>query len=291
MKIIKELALLLILIAFSRIYDTTGQIITKNLFKKDIHTIKEILNESALKHKKDYSVNNEKKYTFSKIKEKRNLILLNEPSNLNFFLEINQLKNNYDTNIPVCIIKNCFMPHGVCVGDSFCKCSKNFGNLLMIDLIERIRINNNENFISKLMSHNDIAYFFAEYFRKFYSESFCGYHKKSQLITFLLESIFLIGIGHFYSNRFFHGLLKFLLIALIILLVSSMKKSKIEIKFFMNVISDKLSFDYLYNFLFFILFVNFIFVHIVDVIMIASNQYLDGFGFPMISWNSRFYDH
>lgn len=294
MKIIKELALLLLLIAFSRIYYTNGQLITKNVFKQETHSTREILNESALKHNRDYFHYDNNIYKNSsntiKSKGKRSLQLSKEPSNLGIFLEINQLQNNFDNTNPMCNIDNCFMPHGVCVGDLVCKCSKYFGNLLKIDLIKRIRINNNENFISTLISQNNIAFYFAEYLRKFYSESFCAYHKKSQLIAFLLESIFIIGIGHFYLNRFLHGFFKMLLIMLVILLVFSMKKSKIDIKFFMCVESSKLSFAYFLNFLLFIFVVNFISIHIIDVIMIARNHYKDGFGFSMISWNTDFYN-
>lgn len=285
MKIIKELALLLILIAISRVNYTNGQLITKNTLKKDSPKSKEILNESALKHKRDYIT--EKFPNAHKSKEKRSLIL----SSSNIFLEINQLKNNFENKSPICSITNCFMPHGVCVEENVCKCSKYFGNLFMIDLIEKIKTNNIENFISVLLSQNEISFYFSDYFKKFYSEIFCGYHKKSQIIAFFLESIFLIGIGHFYLNRFFHGLFKLLLILFIILLVFSMKKSKIEIKFFMSITADKLSFDFFLNFMYFILVVNFIFIHLVDVIMIASNQYKDGFGFSMLSWNSHYNNH
>ncbi len=288
MKIIKEFALLLILVAFSRIFYINGQLITNNVFKGERLSSKEYINESSLRHKRNNDVYDYKKFsTAFKTKGKRSLVLLNDSFSLSFFLEINQIKDDYYINSLICNIKNCFMPHGVCIGDSVCKCSRYYGNLFMIDLTEKIKIKNSENFISKLLNQNDLAYYLAEYFRKKFSESFCAYQKKSQLIAFLLEFIFLMGIGHFYLNRFFHGFYKIFLIIFIILVWFSMKKSKIEIKFFLS-FSHKLSSDCLLNFLFFILVGNFIFIHIIDVIMIASNRYKDGFGFHIISWNSRF---
>jgi len=289
MKIIKESALLLILITFSRIYYSNGQLITNNAYKKDPQSSKETLNEYALKCKRHfYDEKNSEAYKF---KSKRNRILLKQPSYFNFFLEINQLKNYYENNNPICNIQNCFMPHGVCVAESICKCSKYFGNLFMIDLKERIKINNNENLVSILLTQNEFSYYLSEYMAKFYSEIFCGYHRKSQLIAFILESIFLIGIGHFYLNRFFHGIYKLVLIFLILLLVFSMKRSKIEKKFFLSITSDKQYLDVFLNFIFFVLIANFIFVHVVDVIMIASNKYLDGFGFSMLTWNSQYFNN
>jgi hypothetical protein len=287
MKIIKELFLLLIIIAFSIIYHISGQLITKNVLKKGLNFSKDSLNENTLKHKREFKSNIS---NASKIGQKINFIFLNEYSNLSFFVEIDQLKNKNEKNNPICNINNCFMPHGVCVGDNICKCAKNYGNLFMIDLIERIKINNIENFLSKLMSQNNSSYAFAEYIKNFYSENFCDYHKKSQLITFFLESVFLIGIGHFFLHRFFHGLFKLLLIILIILLVFSMKKSKIEIKFFMSISSDKPSLEFLLNFIHFILILSYLFIQTIDLLMIASNEYKDGFGFPMISWNSPYYN-
>lgn len=283
MKIITESVLLLIIIALSRVYYTNGQLITKNILKKDLNSSKNQLNEFTLKHKKEFIIDNS---NASIIERKENIISIDEQSNLNLFLQINHSRNKNDKNKQTCNIANCYMPHGVCIENTFCKCSKYYGNLLMIDLIERIKVNNNENFISKLMLQNKINYYFAHYFQNFHSDYFCSYHKKRQLIAFILESLFLVGIGHFYLNRFFHGLFKVLMILLIIFFFFSMKKCKIEVKFFISITSDKFSFDYFLNFMYFIFMLCFFTIHTVDLIMIANNKYKDGFGFTMISWNS-----
>ena len=44
--------------------------------------------------------------------------------------------------------------------------------------------------------------------KNFYGSNYCNYPRKFQIIAFLIESITIIGLGHFYLNRFLHGFIK-----------------------------------------------------------------------------------
>lgn len=185
-----------------------------------------------------------------------------------------------------CSIKNCFIPFGVCVKDDKCKCSRSYANLKHFNFLKYNRLNRSSLFIN-FFTDNFISNHIMSFLQNFYTATYCSYNRKSQFIAFILESIFIIGFGHFYLNRIFHGLLKMILILIILYIAYLMKKSKVEIKFFTSIKRDLRFIDYFYNFLYFLFFIIFLIIHIIDSIMLSTSIYSDGFGFSLFSWNNN----
>jgi len=286
MKIIKEVVLLLILIMFWKI---KGQLITKNIIKNEVSDYEKKINDENLKCKRDnVYINNAKKKGKNKklFYSSKNLI----SDDFIFLLEISQLKRDYVQSKPKvpCDIKNCFMPHGACVLDHICKCTKNYENLKFGDGNEKMKSQNNkDDLFSYYLTHSKFAKYFSSYIENLYTETFCSYHKKYQFLAFILECIFIFGFGHFYLNRIFHGLLKFILVTIILIFIFLLKRTKTEIKFFTSITSNKCLMNYVFNFFLFIFAFMFFILHSIDIMMLANNKYSDGFGFSMIPWNGQ----
>lgn len=179
-----------------------------------------------------------------------------------------------------------------------CKCSRLFRNLKsrQIKKIELSSFNKNNKYLLFLdwLHNNKISLNLINNLNNYfgYGLNFCVYPRKLQIVAFLMESITLIGFGHFYLYRFFQGLFKFGLLCSLILSIfiynkiRSINKSNKSIFFEEN----KNPFNHIYEQIFkFLCFMNYIFVmsfHIFDIYMLANNYYNDGFGFKLISWNS-----
>ena len=162
----------------------------------------------------------------------------------------------------ICNKKNCNIPYGECINEKVCKCIEPYANL-------EIFINNNINSVNN-------------------SNLYCRYKMKSQIIAFILEIIFIAGIGHFYMMRIFHGLLKLLLVFILSLIYFIIKKNNSEVKFYSG--ENNSTKNLLLNISMVLLISGLLAFQIYDLIMIGSNLYLDGYGIPLISWNKGLVD-
>jgi hypothetical protein len=99
---------------------------------------------------------------------------------------------------------------------------------------------------------------------------FCGYEQKKQLYTFFLEVCFLGGLGHLYAGRIAHGVIKLILIIILpFVLFYSAYWSK------WNPIVMIASTTICCGITIW---------HLVDVILIGMNKYMDGNGVPLLRW-------
>jgi hypothetical protein len=101
---------------------------------------------------------------------------------------------------------------------------------------------------------------------------YCDYKMKSQIVAFLLEVGFILGIGHIYLGRILHGLLKMNVI-LLFLFLDIFIKNKIGNK-------SLKSKNMYYNFSLFC-YICIILFHLVDIVMMGLNKYNDGYGMRM----------
>lgn len=113
---------------------------------------------------------------------------------------------------------------------------------------------------------------------------FCRYRQKSQAVEFILELMFLSGLGHLYSERSALGLMKLSFTIITIILIHFIKThipSETEQDDDRNhtaEISDKNKIlKYLPNAILFIFFS----VQIFDLFLICRNSYSDGYGIPL----------
>jgi len=105
----------------------------------------------------------------------------------------------------------------------------------------------------------------------------CNYKMKDQLTAFLLELIFIVGIGHLYCGRILHGIFKLIFWAAIIVC---------DILFRCVFKSYNWKTRKCINLLFFILYIIAIFGHTLDIMMFAMNKYKDGKHMPLYCWGN-----
>ena len=99
---------------------------------------------------------------------------------------------------------------------------------------------------------------------------FCTYEQKKQLYAFFLEVSFLGGMGHLYAGRVAHGIIKLILIILLpIILFYSAYWSKWNP--IVMIVSTTIC-------------CGITIWHLVDVILIGMNKYMDGNGVPLVRW-------
>jgi hypothetical protein len=148
--------------------------------------------------------------------------------------EADEFKYFYVKNIH-CTFQNCHN-NSHCIDPNICKCEEGFANF---ETLEEPRIN-----------------------------TFCQYKQKKQVVAFLLETFFSLGLGHFYAGRENYAIIK-LLISICACLFMSVKFSEKDIV--TMCLSTILSFTYLVW-------------QIVDIINFASDNYKDGNGVPLERW-------
>ena len=109
----------------------------------------------------------------------------------------------------------------------------------------------------------------------------CAYKQRKQLDTFLLEMMLGFGAGQFYSLRYLHGALKFIayLLGIISICLFPYTLSKSYEMFTSKIVAFTIAFSYCF------LAVGFAVWYIYDLIMIKNNRYIDGNGFPLLSWS------
>ncbi len=190
----------------------------------------------------------------------------------------------------ICNRKNCKIPYGECIDDKICKCLEPYANLEL--LIESVDIKNNYTPNKFDNTKKDLNYSCNNYFYENYINNvnnynvFCQYKRKSQLIAFALEAIFMAGIGHIYLNRLLHGLLKFTLFFILGSMYCFIKRKNTDVRFFsINSEQNKTLEISLLNVSMVLLFACLLALQVYDMIMFGTNSFPDGFGVPLISWN------
>lgn len=169
---------------------------------------------------------------------------LHEMKELNFFSTSATLNKEKKEK---CSKYNCNEPFGKCSDEFTCQC-------------------------------ND-GYVHAPYITRESKESMqiCDYHQRSQLVSFLLEFIFLCGAGHFYSMRLMTGFLKFMFSYITYFLFEFIGKEDNPENLENNTSIKKGCLVYVSYFM----IVAFFLTHFYDIIMMGQNKYLDGYGIPM----------
>ena len=258
----REVILFLFLLFFMKLKFATSQLLTKNKLKYNLKKSINILNINNIRDGKE---------NFQKLDNFDNYIKNIDINNKNLskfnFSNIEQFSSN---EVKYCSLKNCHMPHGFCVNERQCKCSINYSNF-------QIPKFHKNDFLTKILKY---LYLIKDGNPK----EFCTNKRKSQFIAFILESIFLVGVGHFYLFRIFHGLMKLIFMMIILLLIYLIRKIKIEVKFYYTKINLSLILNFLHTF--FTSF--FIVLHFFDILLLINNYYLDGFGITVVSWNEAY---
>ncbi len=147
-----------------------------------------------------------------------------------------------------CSNHNCHLPYGKCMDQVTCECDE---------------------------WHMDVPYLSHS------STNYCTYRQKSQVVSFVLELMFLSGIGHLYASRSVIGFVK-LIFSLIIVIVMHFMNSHVpseneSLEGPHPTIPKNKILKYLPYFLIFFFFT----VQIIDLFLIERNYYLDGYGIPM----------
>lgn len=169
-------------------------------------------------------------------------------------------KNFLKTDI-ICTRKNCKIPYGECISNKICQCLEGYAS-----------IDENPSSISdKDNNFNG-------------NKIYCNYRQKNQLIAFLLEFIFLFGLGNFYLNRCNQAIIKMILFIFLLIMICLIRKYEIRSRFFLEEnISNKR--NLVINLLMVFSSCAFLFYHIFDIYMLATNSYFDGYGVEILSWN------
>jgi hypothetical protein len=154
-------------------------------------------------------------------------------------------ESNYYAYGP-CSKANCDLPYGTCSNENTCICQMGYAQ------------SPNRNVTS--------------------NEPSCDYKLKSQACFFLLEVIFWVGIGHFYTGRILYGLLKLIFISVVILL-DCLFKYKFYKKF-VHKTQKKL------NVILYFLYFTILLWQTLDIILIGLNRFKDGKGFNIRTWDS-----
>ena len=108
---------------------------------------------------------------------------------------------------------------------------------------------------------------------------FCNYQQKRQLTALLLEIIFPIGFGHFYSERVLCGMIKFIVYALVGIYGILVFKRGIPIN-----LKKANGEDFLHFMIASVLICGAFTWHVFDVYMLFTNRYYDGNGISMITF-------
>jgi hypothetical protein len=146
-----------------------------------------------------------------------------------------------------CSETNCKSPNGQCTDQTTCRCNYGFAQI-------------------------------KETFAKL-NETSCSYELKSQQTFFAIELFTWIGAGHFYAGRMINGIVKLTYLLFVILLDCLLKKLC-----FNKVIGTKGQKTALI--LIYTLYSTILAWQIADIILIGINQYKDGNGYPLKSWDT-----
>ena len=260
MKNIVLLILLFVTCCFSNL-----SYLSKKIPKKEI----DIKNSPLLIQKKL----NEKKETTSVTISKSESTLL-KTNTIKKSKNLNKNKQNFISNQPVSVVKTlptheeernskfyrinniqcsnttCRSPNARCEDASTCMCLEGWANF------------------NKEQKGNPLGLF-------------CQYEQKGQITAFLLEFFLCFGVGHFYTGRIIHGVIKLIVLISGLVLAFIFKKSNSEIEE-----DSKLNFSFFkgVGLIVTFIFISYAFFHLVDIILYASNKLSDGNGVPLKAW-------
>ena len=150
-------------------------------------------------------------------------------------------KHFFVVGISSCNINNCQAPFGSCGNSRKCICLTGYANVL----------GKNEN------------------------KTICGYKQKLQVISFLLETCLIFGLGHIYIGFYVFGAIKLIAIGilpLIIILYTKIFKKK--------EISEEKNDTGFMMIIYFLLLL----WYVIDIVCFGLNLYNDVNGIPLIAW-------
>jgi hypothetical protein len=101
----------------------------------------------------------------------------------------------------------------------------------------------------------------------------CSYSLKSLLWFFAIELFTVLGFGHFYAARFIFGAIKLSIFGLLFILDFALGGC---------LVYDRNKAPIFYNYLIWTLYIIVFIFHTVDLILIGTNNYKDGNGYPII---------
>lgn len=166
---------------------------------------------------------------------------LNRPMNTTDRIVVQQY-DQYGYKFAPCYQTNCDDIHGTCISQNICKCNKEYAEVT-----------------PGLLA--------------------CQYERKKESLAFLLEFLFFIGVGHFYSGRIVYGLVKLIYIVLVIIFDCCIRK-KLFLKFDYNS-----KFQVLTMTTVFVLYFTILLWQIIDLCLIGLISIKDGNGIPLQSWD------
>ena len=99
----------------------------------------------------------------------------------------------------------------------------------------------------------------------------CNYKLKNHSIAFFLETLLIVGVGHFYAGRILYAQIKAVVFTFFIIIDKMIKNSikKKEIKYKNKYLIVSL-----------LIYLILIIIHTYDIVMLAMNKYTDGNGMP-----------
>lgn len=163
-------------------------------------------------------------------------------------------------NDSTCTNYSCHPPYGKCIDSTTCQCGDWYMNVPYLSY-----------------SHSHI----------------CTYRQKSQVVSFILELMFLSGIGHLYASRSVIGLSKLIFSVIIVIVLHFMSshvssRSNEDYLNQANQNSSNTPKNKILQYLPYILMAFFFMVQFIDLILIGKNFYLDGYGIPMKEFKFNF---
>jgi hypothetical protein len=138
----------------------------------------------------------------------------------------------------LCTLDNCPFEYGECIED-VCLCSSGYTTL-------------------ELAKYNEDDSNFQ----------YCNYFFKYRDYAIYLECAVPFGAGHFYTQRYFHGLIKFVLFWFISINIVLFKKKNIAIPYMQTIMT---SLKWLFGI-----------IYVVDYLGYNYNYYTDGYGIPLL---------
>ena len=138
-----------------------------------------------------------------------------------------------------CNKTNCGEPFGKCVDSKTCECSE---------------------------WYVDVPYL--------HHKNYCTYRIKSQAVAFVLELLFLSGVGHLYSSRTIVGLTKLIFSVIIVIVIHCLNSHIVS----ESDVAENRHKNTILKYFPYVLAIFFFSVQVLDLFLIARNYYLDGYG-------------
>ena len=164
---------------------------------------------------------------------------------------------------------------------------KSKGSLFLKDSVKDVSLEKNRFFVESSCTKDNCKYPYGECsnenlctcnygwaHKKYDSKELCNYSLKNRNWFFIVELFTVIGGGHIYAARYLYGLIKFF--AFLILFVLDFIIGRC-------LFYNRNKPPSIYNFIVYFIYLTLLVFHTYDLVIIATNGYLDGNGMPLIS--------